>query len=156
MRMHFRREQRGDEDEALCGMKQGKHDAEPTWTTSHKPDVTCWRCIMLVLGRPLPTEPDTPEHRKLEAEKHSGRDATQMLGEFLSEFLREEGVRLARYDDNDELYEINETRQLMAKFFGINENALEAEKQALLDYQRKLNAAIEWATKDGRDALQRS
>lgn len=155
--VHFRREMRETDDEALCGAWPDKRLAEPPPMTGEKPEVTCWRCVMLLLGRPIPAEPETPEHERLEAAKHEGRDATQLVGEFLS-WLDEEGIRLARYHEGEgELLEIHERKQaLLAKFFGINENALESEKQALLDYQRKLNAAIEWAKSDGRDALQRA
>lgn len=156
-RIHYRRDQRDDnKDEALCGATQGKRDPEPPMTTDSKPGVSCWRCITLLLGRPLPAEPALAEHDRLKAVKSEGQDPTQLVGEFLNEFLPGENIHLCRISSDGEFYNVFESRELIAKFFGINENALEAEKMALLEYQRKLNAAQEWAQKEGRDALQRS
>lgn len=149
MAMHMAQERRHPvDDEALCGAKVNDN------LVYAKADVTCWRCVHLLMGRPLPAEPKTPEHEKLKAAKFEGRDATQLIGEFLNEFLPGEGVRLAKYNDREgELYEVGNKRELIAKFFGINENALESEKMALLEYQRAMNKAVDWAEKEGRPFL---
>lgn len=145
--LHMAQERRHKDDEALCGAKVNDN---LTWD---KPCVTCWKCVHLLMGRPIPPEPALPEHDKLKAAKHEGRDATQLIGEFLHEFLPGEGVRLCRRDDNGELYEVNNKRELLSQFFGINESALSAEKEALIDYQRAFNKAVEWAEKEGRPYL---
>lgn len=148
--LHMGQERRHKDDEALCGAKVNEN---LTW---EKPFVTCWKCVHLLMGRPIPPEPKCPEHDKLKAAKDEGRDATQLIGEFLHEFLPGEGIRLAKYSDrDDELYEVNNKRELIAKFFGINESALEAEKEALIEYQRAFNKAVEWAEKEGRPYLAR-
>lgn len=147
--IHFKREERErHKANPLCGVLTNGETV-----TDGKYMVTCWRCIHLMLGRPIPTEPALPEHKRLKAAKTADRDETQLVGEFL-EWLGSEGIRLCRYYKRDnELQEIGDKRKLLAKFFGINEDALEAEKMALLDHQRSINAAVEWAKRDGRAAL---
>ena len=69
---------------------------------------------------------------------------SQAIGEFL-EWLDSNGVVLARWNqgsrmDNDELTPIGTTTEkLLAEFFNIDLNKVEKEKQAILEYQRKLN-----------------
>jgi hypothetical protein len=95
-----------------------------------------------------------PEHEKLKA--LGGK--SQMLGEFLSEWLPERGIVLAEYhkhsphcyeaDDADQedpichwsesrLYEtMTPVKKLLAEFFEIDEAKLEAEKEQMLDELR--------------------
>jgi hypothetical protein len=99
--------------------------------------------------------PETPEHDKL----HEVRERSQAIGEFL-EWLGERGVSLAvRHQHSDGCREDGflicdfredelasfafQTNQLLAEFFEIDLDTLEAEKTALLDYQRALNARVE-------------
>lgn len=163
--------------------------------------VDCWVCIHMLLDKPLPVEPDVPEHRKLEEAKKTD-DATQVVGEFM-EWLGSQGIFLAHYDQQYEKggiskkyiqakvvrlenadEDVDETlsgdewhawhdldrperwydsmqqvgtpwRSLMAKFFEIDEQKLEAEKMALLEHQREINKAAEWARTEGRKKLTR-
>ncbi len=148
--LHMGQERRGRDDEALCGAKA---DDNLTFT---KASVTCWKCVHLVMGRAIPPEPALPEHDKLKAAKAEGRDATQLIGEFIGWLSEEKGLTVAERDNSDELYPFRGSRfSLIADFFGINENALSAEKDALIDYQRAYNKAVEWAEKEGRPFLAR-
>lgn len=144
--MHIAQHRRGQDDEALCGAKVNDN------LVFNRADVTCWRCACLVLGRPVPTEPPVPEHDRLKAVKHEGRDQTQLIGEFLDWLGSEEaGNIVLAVEVMDGLApRCGRKEELIANFFGINENALEAEKRALLDYQRALNKATEWFEKEGR------
>jgi hypothetical protein len=81
-------------------------------------------------------EPKTPE---LDKQRQAIADgAPHRIGEFL-DWLREQGVRLARYDDGVDglLYESYEPpEKLIAGFYGIDLGKVEAERQALLEYIR--------------------
>lgn len=74
---------------------------------------------------------DYPEHDKLKA--LNGHNQT--VGQFL-EWLSEQGIDLCRYDDSVSKYHpypiTDSHTSLMAKFFEIDENKLEAEKLAML------------------------
>lgn len=114
---------------------------------------TCWRCILLACGRPIPSEPELPEHGRLMAAKRTD-DATQLVGEFVDWLAEEKKLVLGRWNDDAELVPAREnTQRLLAEYFGVNQNALESEKQALLDHQRATNAAREWAMTEGKKAL---
>lgn len=145
--LHMGQERRHQDDEALCGAKVNDN---LTW---EKALVTCWKCVHLLMGRPIPPEPKLPEHDKLKAAKNEGRDATQLIGEFLNEFLPGERIHLCRISEDGEFYNVHENRELLAKFFGVSQSALDAEKEALIDYQRAFNKAVEWAEKEGRPYL---
>lgn len=149
--MHMRREVPRHDDEALCGAK-----VDDNLVTS-RDLITCWKCVHLVLGRPLPPEPETPEHDRLKEAKHKSGDATQLLGDFVTWMREEKRYRLCTYNQGDgEFYEINaSTQTLIAAFFGINEAALSAEKDALLEYQRAFNKAIDWTNNEGKPHLQK-
>lgn len=91
-----------------------------------------------------------PEHEKL----HAIKDKSQAIGEFV-EWLGSEGIVLARYHAHDEnclnehgrlgcgmsrerLYpEHLAIRKMLAHYFGIDEDRLEAEKRAMLDEIRR-------------------
>jgi len=141
------------DDEALCGSR-----CEDNMTSS-RDGVTCWKCVHLLLGRPIPAEPECHEHDKLKAAKSEGRDATQLIGEFLDWLVDREGggLVLAKHDDESHKLYRDHTpeRELIADFFGINEAALDAEKEALIEYQRAYNKAIEWVEKEGLPHLAR-
>jgi hypothetical protein len=82
-----------------------------------------------------PTPPKTPELDK----RHKIIGEAHFLGEFL-DWLNEDGYRLAKYDEDDELHPTFESpERLLARFFKIDLDKVEAEKLALLEYQRKLN-----------------
>jgi hypothetical protein len=149
MTLHMGQERRNKDDEALCGAKV---DDNLTFSREY---VQCWKCVHLVMGRPVPPEPAVPEHDKLKAAKHEGRDATQLIGEFLEWLSDGEGGNLVLAEEGSrELYYWRGRKEiLIAGFFGINENALSAEKDALLAYQRAYNKAIEWVEKEGRPYL---
>jgi hypothetical protein len=135
--------------DALCAAERPKEGAFVV--TGVKSMVTCWRCIMLLLGREPPKFPYLPEHEKLQAAKGPRGDDTQLIGEFV-EWLDAQGYTIYERAD-PEPYPVASTRRLLEDFFEIDGNKLAAEKDVLLDYQRKLNAAQEWAMSDGRDAL---
>lgn len=99
-----------------------------------------------------------PEHEKLRAVA----DKSQVIGEFILEFLAQSGIELARrHEHTDECHEDGgrhrtcglrdgelwpcgserEVRRYMAAFFRIDEDKLEAEKQAMLDALRAANGA---------------
>ena len=73
-----------------------------------------------------------PEHEKLKAVK----ELSQTCGEFV-DFLEEKGIYLAEYDTKDERNRLYRWRgrmtKLLAEFFEIDEDALEREKQAMLE-----------------------
>ncbi len=115
---------------------------------------TCWKCILLQCGRPIPIEPALPEHERLEKVKKTD-DATQLIGEFLDWLSAEKEIVLGRWDYRDSLVPVREpVQRLLAEYFGVNENALEGEKQALLAHLRETNKAREWALTEGKKALQ--
>lgn len=72
-----------------------------------------------------------PEHDKLAGV----RDQSQVIGEFLEEFLPSQGIVLC---ENKEYYDEylparKKTNELLAKFFGVDLDKLELEKRAMLD-----------------------
>ena len=138
---------------ALCGAPD-PGDGESRAATDIKALVTCWRCVLLLCGRALPSEPALPEHKKLEKAKKTD-DATQLVGEFLEWLRVEKGVVFAKWGDSELYAERVPVQRMLAEFFGISESALESEKMALLNYQRELNKAVEWAEKEGRATLGR-
>ena len=142
---------RGTPAEALCGARTPK---DGNMVLVPKSMATCWRCISLACGRPIPPEPPVPEHERLEKAKKTD-DATTLVGEFFDWLQGEKGFTLGKFaDDSDELYPVREpVNRLLAEFFGINENALESEKQALLEHVRAVNKAREWAETDGKRVL---
>jgi hypothetical protein len=77
-----------------------------------------------------------PEHEKL----HAVRKRSQAIGEFLAE--GDHGYQLCEF--SEELGEFlpvtRSTEQILADYFGIDLGRLEAEKRAMLDAQRALNA----------------
>ena len=81
---------------------------------------------------------DLPEHEKLK----DIQPLSQKCGEFI-EWLEHQGIQLCRFDSrHDACIPINERRDdLLASFFGIDQRKLEAEKVAILDEQRALNAS---------------
>jgi hypothetical protein len=148
---HIKREQPGPKAEALCGLK----------SLPDKPLVcgppsmaTCWQCILLQCGRPIPPEPPVPEHERLTEAKKTD-DATTLVGQFFDWLKEEKHYVFAKYaDDTDELMPIREpVGRLLGEFFGINENALESEKRAMLDHLRAVHKAREWAETKGRKTL---
>jgi len=82
-----------------------------------------------------------PEHEKL----HLVVADSQKLGEFL-DWLGHEGLTICTFDPQREeapwlpLY--RPLSQLLADYFGIDLAILEAEKRAMLDAQRALNARL--------------
>jgi hypothetical protein len=82
---------------------------------------------------------DYPEHEKLQALG----GANQTVGDFI-EWLGEQGIYLASYGTGsycDELFSIHKSRDdLLASFFEIDRDKLEAEKQAMLDALRSSQA----------------
>ncbi len=73
-----------------------------------------------------------PEHEKLQ----KIQDKTQTVGEFLDWLVNEREVVLAKWIDGtleERLAPINPSIQdLIAEFFGVDQNKLEAEKRAML------------------------
>ena len=137
--------------EVLCGYVQPKGGNRVSGPPSM---ATCWRCILLQCGRPIPAEPALPEHRRLEEAKKTN-DATQLIGAFLEWLGEEKRIVLAAWGNDSELYPAREPVQgLLAEYFGINQNALEAEKMALLEHLRATNKAREWAETEGKKTLQ--
>lgn len=136
--------------EVLCGYVTPRGGNR----VSGPPDMaTCWKCILLQCGRPVPPEPTLPEHARLEAAKKTD-DATQLVGEFI-DWLDDEKHLVLAERGSVELYRATvSTRDLLAEFFGVNRGALEAEKQALLDHLRATSEARQWAMTEGKKALQ--
>jgi hypothetical protein len=137
--------------EVLCGYEAPKGGNRVAGPPSM---ATCWQCILLACGRPIPPEPLVPEHERL-AEAKKTDDATTLVGQFFDWLKEEKHYVIAKYaDDADELMPIFEpVNRLLAEFFGINENALESEKRALLDHMRAVTGARAWALKEGKAAL---
>ena len=74
-----------------------------------------------------------PEHDKLKAV----REDSQKLGSFL-EWLQEQGWALVRYNSNDDpVLRYESTEETLAKYFEIDLNELENEKQAMLEQLRR-------------------
>lgn len=76
-----------------------------------------------------------PEHDKLAAIQ----DQTQAIGEFLEWCADEEGVYLMSTEGGGSRPYAVSWMPLLAKWAGIDRDKLEAEKRALLAYQRALN-----------------
>lgn len=114
----------------------------------------CWKCILLQCGRPIPPEPPVPEHERLEEAKKTN-DATTLVGQFFDWLKEEKSYVFAKFgDDTDELIPVFEpVGKLLAAFFGINENALESEKRAMLEHLRAVSKAREWAQTEGKRFL---
>jgi hypothetical protein len=75
---------------------------------------------------------DYPEHDKLAAVQRK----SQAIGEFL-DWLNEQGILMAKYgldaDDPDTLYPTHEgITPVLARYFDIDLNLIETEKQAML------------------------
>lgn len=84
-----------------------------------------------------------PEHEKLATVK----DLSQEIGEFL-EWAEEQGWHLAEWDENgfgdQELFSIRLNRnQILARFFEIDLDKLEAEKVHMLEAQRASNEEVD-------------
>lgn len=91
-----------------------------------------------------------PEHDKLEKIK----DFSQTCGEFLAWLNSEKGIQLAVYSKNNEhdgnLYLCNTPkRKLLAEFFEIDSDKLEAEKLQMLDRMREANEKLLRELKEG-------
>lgn len=86
----------------------------------------------------MPERTQYPEHIKLAAIQPK----SQAIGEFL-EWLPTQGITLAERDgESGRLYPAwDNTIALLAQFFEIDQNKLEAEKRQMLEAQRALNAA---------------
>lgn len=136
--------------EVLCGYVTPRGGNR----VSGPPDMaTCWKCILLQCGRPVPVDPPVPEHERLHAAKKTD-DATQLVGRFIDWLSDEKSLVLAERSGDGELHNaIVITNNLLAEFFGVNRGALEAEKQALLDHLRATNEARQWAMTEGKKAL---
>lgn len=79
-----------------------------------------------------------PEHDKL----HAIKDQSQAIGEFLDFFLPTQGIVLMekqpRYDDYVPIR--RSIHSLLAAFFGIDQDKIDAEKEAMLEEIRESNA----------------
>lgn len=75
-----------------------------------------------------------PEHVKLA----KVADESQVLGEFLDEFLPNRSIYLMEYSDDDGLPypTFKSTSWFLYEFFGIDPKKLEQEKRALLEAHR--------------------
>lgn len=83
---------------------------------------------------------DYPEHKKLTAV----HERSQAIGEFLDWCVSEKGYQLAEWDDSREIDHrmmpiIVPVEKLLAEFFGIDLQKLEAEKRAMLEEMRRLH-----------------
>lgn len=89
--------------------------------------------------RDKPTRPVTPEHDKL----GQVREQSQACGEFLEWLGDAKKLVLCFYDDESEQYQPSHpgVTRLLAEFFSIDQDKLEAEKRAMLDYLARLNDA---------------
>jgi hypothetical protein len=80
--------------------------------------------------------PLTPECDKL----HAVRDETLLIEQFI-EFLEGQNLEIVKVGGDGEWYPLScSTTSLVHRYHGIDENALEAERQALLELQRSLNS----------------
>lgn len=74
-----------------------------------------------------------PEHDKLDAVK----DASQAIGEFIDYGAAEQGLTLCETHRNGRLYPTSRSiPAILARYFAIDQDKLEAEKQAMLDALR--------------------
>lgn len=69
-----------------------------------------------------------PEHQKLKAVK----DKSQAIGEFL-DWLSEQGIYLCKLQQEEYMPHYYRINGLLAEYFGIDENKLEAEKRTMLE-----------------------
>lgn len=80
-----------------------------------------------------------PEHAKLSAVA----DQSQAIGEFIDEFLPSKGIHLCATDPESSRTSYwpihTPITRLLAEFFGIDEDRLEAEKRQILEMQRDAN-----------------
>jgi hypothetical protein len=77
-----------------------------------------------------------PEHAKLDAVK----DISQAIGEFLDYGLAAQGLVVAQEARGGRLVPTHRPiSEILARYFEIDQAALEAEKQAMLDALRKAN-----------------
>lgn len=153
---------------------KGNHPVLPDgdrWVSFDDKDLithaTCWRCICVHLGKPIPTPPPSPEHDKVAA----SNDLPQKLCEFVLEFLADKNLVLAErhrhtrgcWDEHDELAcgcrdgELYTTGKnvvdLAAAFIGVDAKKYSLEKDAMLKHIRGLNALEHWAKTEGRVML---
>jgi hypothetical protein len=84
----------------------------------------------------MANDTDYPEHEKLKAIV----DKSQAIGEFI-EWLGYQGIHLAEYHKNGEWLQRTNMpiRNLLAEFFDIDQKKIDAEKDAMLEEQRRLN-----------------
>lgn len=139
----------------LCGMPYTSIDEDSGDCVGSANNVDCWRCVHLLCSRPLPAEPSCPEHDKLHKAKDVP-DATQLVYDFLEWLQGEKRMQLGRWggDRGDYLTPVGiHPSKLLAEFFGISEEKLESEKVALLEHQRAINKAVDWAKREGRKNL---
>lgn len=83
---------------------------------------------------------DYPEHKKLKAIA----EQSQAIGEFLDWCRGEYGYELAEWDKSrkfdDRMMPVSEsTEKLLAAFFDIDLNKIEAEKRAMLEKMRRMH-----------------
>lgn len=88
---------------------------------------------------PAPSVDPWPEHTKLKAIS----DKSQAIGEFV-EWLEGKGIHLAEYEQeyrgDHRMFTIQTPiTKLLAEFFDIDQDKIEAEKQAMLDAMREMN-----------------
>lgn len=80
--------------------------------------------------------PAVPEHEKLQAIS----EQSQAIHDFV-EWLAEENIRLVQFDERERSWEWpRPLKTMLAQFFKIDLDKLEAEKDAMLEFQRLLNA----------------
>lgn len=89
--------------------------------------------------RDKPTPPVSPEHDKLGKVK----EQSQSCGEFLEWLSGTKKLVLCFFDDESDQYQPAHPgiSRLLAEFFSIDQDKLEAEKRAMLDYLARLNDA---------------
>lgn len=80
-----------------------------------------------------------PEHDKL----REAADKSQAIGEFLDEFLPRMGIHLCAIEEESYWPIRTPITRLLAQFFGIDEEKLEAEKRQILEMQRDANRRAE-------------
>lgn len=75
-----------------------------------------------------------PEHTKLT----SISDTSQKIGEFIDWLRSERGIDLTEYNQYEDFHYTTgqRTDQLLADFFGIDQDKIEAEKRAMLESLR--------------------
>jgi seryl-tRNA synthetase len=78
------------------------------------------------------------ELNKMQAARQQG---SQVIGEFI-EWLNEQNATICYYDEHEEAYEpVGEpVNEMLARFFNIDLNEVEAERQRLLDDIRAVHA----------------